>query len=125
MVRSILAAGSALIAMLLYPLGMAATQPAYADPARFDTPTLTIPWGEEIPVRHGCEEDMPCWRWWMGDGMVGPNPPAYLFLPYGPEFDKLAPFYGYEPEDDTVCEFDGEKWVSAAAATRGEACTFG
>ncbi|MGW6424009.1 hypothetical protein ACWF82_15135 [Nocardia sp. NPDC055053] len=42
-----------------------------------------------------CTEDMACWRVWMGDATYGPNAPAYMFLPSGPEWDALAPALGY------------------------------
>ncbi|GEM31162.1 hypothetical protein NN3_21690 [Nocardia neocaledoniensis NBRC 108232] len=74
MIRMILA----LLAGLL--LGVGVTDTAYAAPVE---PSVT------------CTEDMPCWRAWMGDGQVGPMAPPYMFLPSGPEWDALAPLYGY------------------------------
>ncbi|MET9213628.1 MULTISPECIES: hypothetical protein [unclassified Nocardia] len=78
MIRMILA----LLAGLL--LGVGVTDTAYAAPVG---PSVT------------CTEDMACWRAWMGNGQVGPNAPAYMFLPSGPEWDALAPAFGYRMED--------------------------
>jgi len=49
-------------------------------------------------VEFDCTEDMPCWRAWHGNGNVGPDAPAYMFLPEGAWFDALAPLFGYVSE---------------------------
>ncbi|MGW6624226.1 hypothetical protein ACWF99_23680 [Nocardia sp. NPDC055002] len=54
-----------------------------AAPAAFETPEVS------------CQEDEPCWRWYMGNGTPGPDAPPYMWLPEGSEWDAIAPLYGY------------------------------
>lgn len=77
MIRMILALLAGLV------LGTATAEAAYAVAPEFEAPITR------------CTEDMPCWRAWMGNGEVGPNAPAYMFLPSGPEWDAIAPMLGY------------------------------
>jgi hypothetical protein len=52
----------------------------------------------QVSAAQQCEEDMPCWRVWMGNGTYGPNTPAYMFLPEGPQWDAQAHLFGYVNE---------------------------
>jgi len=98
MIKSILAAGCSLVAMVLVPFAGMALTPI---PARAEVVTLEEwaygPETFEAP-KLSCEEDEPCWRVWLGNGKFSPEAPLYMYLPEGPSFDALAPLFGYEVE---------------------------
>lgn len=93
MIKSILAAGCSLTAMVLVPFaGMALTPTT----AHAEVQTLGS-WTYQAP-KLSCEEDMPCWRVWMGDAEFSPEAPLYMFMPEGHNWDQLAPLFGYDAD---------------------------
>lgn len=110
MFRSMLPAVATLLAMLVYPFVMPATgnaETTFSAPVCEWTILTNDATGATLEAEFctpatdvlECQEDAPCWRWWMGNRSAVASPETlYMWLPFGPQFDALAPLFGYRAD---------------------------